>query len=149
MKPASPAKMSARLRLLVPLAAVLAALLFFALAPWVGRTAVRLYPALSFMFWPTLLCIWVTAIPVACGLLRLWQIGKATAAERECRGLWADIFWLSATDAFLYAVSVAVLLRLELLRPAILLLALAIVAVFVLTAYYAAKRSRPQAVDKV
>lgn len=67
------AELASWLRIIILIAALIGILLCFLIAPLVGKQVTVIEPALSQIFWPFLLFIWLTAIPF---FLALWQCLK-------------------------------------------------------------------------
>ena len=67
------AELASWLRIIVWIAALIGILFCFLIAPLAGKQVIVIEPALSQIFWPFLLLIWLTAIPF---FLALWQCLK-------------------------------------------------------------------------
>lgn len=133
------------LKIVIAFAALIGVFLCFIVAPFLGREAVFMYPELSYMFWPSLIFIWATAVPFYAALYKGWLICEEISNDnsfcRENGQRLKEISKLALFECILYLVAMVVLLILNLLHPSILLMALFVIFVGVSIAVVAAALS--------
>ena len=121
------------LKLVIAFAAFLGLFLCFVLAPLLGREIAFEYPEFSYMFWPCLIFIWITAVPYYLALYKSLLICREIAKDnsfcRENAGRLKDISRLALSECVMYFAGMVVLMILNLLHPSILLMALFIIFV--------------------
>jgi len=121
------------LKLVIAFAALLGALLCLIIAPLLGREIAFEYPEFSYMFWPCLIFIWITAGPYYLALYKGWRICQEIENDNSfCHGnveRLKDISRMALIECMLYLAAMVVLLILNLLHPSILLMILFIIFV--------------------
>ncbi|WP_411676803.1 DUF2975 domain-containing protein [Caproicibacter sp.] len=109
-------------------AALLGAALCFLIAPELGKEAVQANPELSYLLFPCMAFLWVTAIPFYLALWKSWQICREIAKDNSfCRKNGKRlrmIGGLALSESLLYFAAAVILLTMKLLHPGILLLIL-------------------------
>lgn len=76
-------ELSIWIRIIVILAAVCVAILGCFVAPEIGSILVELNPDYASFYWPCLIFIWITAIPVCAFLLMVWQIATDIGRDKS------------------------------------------------------------------
>jgi hypothetical protein len=121
------------LRRIVVISAVIGLLLCFVIVPMLGKNLVLMYPEFGHMFFPGLIFIWITAIPLYIALWNLWlicnEISRDNSFCQENATRLKLISRLSILECILYFAAIILLLFLNLLHPSILLVALFIIFV--------------------
>ena len=104
---------------------------YFFIIPSYGRDAVASNPEFSFCYWPWLIFLWVTAIPIYIALVLGWKIAMNIGADRsfclENAEYLKWIAWLAAGDVGYFFIGNIVLLFLNMNHPGIVLLSLVVV----------------------
>lgn len=105
----------------------------FLIVPGLGRHIASANPEFSYMFMPSLMFIWITAIPFYLALWKAWRIcceisKDHSFSEKNAKAL-KYISRLALVEYILYLFAMVVLLFLNLLHPSILLISLFIIFV--------------------
>ena len=119
------------IKVILVAAALLGLAFGFLLIPQLGRDAVRQNPELAYMFWPTLLFFWLTAIPFFVALGCSWNIACEIAADRSFSEKNAHslkmISRLALLECTLYVGGIAALFAADVMHPGLLLFAMLII----------------------
>ena len=133
------------LKIVIAFAALLGMFLCFIIAPLLGREIAFEFPELSYLFWPCLIFIWITACPFYFALYKGWQMCQEIAIDnsfcRENARRLKEISRLALFECVMYLVALIGLLVLNLLHPSILLMILFILFVGISIAVVAAALS--------
>lgn len=62
---------------------VIAAVVYLWFLPSFGRGMAQDYPEFAYAFWPWLIFLWGTAVPVAAALFMVWRIAKDIGTDRS------------------------------------------------------------------
>lgn len=119
---------------------------YLAVIPMYGVSLRTEYPEFSDRFWPWLIFLWVTAVPVFAALVLGWRIASGIGADRSFTERNAKylkwISWLAAGDAAFFFLGNLVLLFANMSHPGVTLLSLLVVFVGIAAAVAAAALSR-------
>ena len=121
------------LKAIIIAAFAMGAVLCFGIAPNIGKELASAYPEVSYLFWPCLAFIWVTAVPFAGALAESWKIcnaiqkGKAFCSQNAVR--LKRISFLAFSECVLYFAALAFLAVKDFLHPAIFLLIIVILCI--------------------
>lgn len=106
-------------------------LLYFLIVPDMGWSLAEGAPEYAYCYWPWLIFIWVTGLPVAVAMLFAWRIstniGKDKSFSMENAKLLSWISYLAAGDAAYFFVGNIVFLLLEMTHPGFVIMSLLIV----------------------
>lgn len=126
-------ELSVYLRAIVILGAFCVLMLGGLIAPELGREFAQGNPEIAYMFWPCLIFIWITAVPVTVTLVLVWliavEIGRDNSFCLENAARLRTISLLAAIDTVLYFLAAAVLAGLKMLHISIFILISGIIAV--------------------
>jgi Protein of unknown function (DUF3036). len=99
--------------------------------PNIGRAFVEEIPEMKNMFWPCLLYVWVTVIPVLIALVLGWFIFSEIGADNSFCAANARrlkyICYLAVFDTLLYIASAFILAALNYLHPGVLVIIMCVV----------------------
>lgn len=120
-------RMALLLKVAVMLVAVSFLIAFGLYAPTLGAEFARGFSQWGYMYWPVLITLWASCIPIAIGLYDAWKIcGQISLGNGFClenaRRL-KRIAVLAATDGALYAIGLCTLCAKGMMNPGLLLLA--------------------------
>lgn len=133
------------LKTLIIISALIGLVLCFVIVPIIGKDAVLMNPDLEYIFYPSLIFIWITGIPFYIALWKSWsiasEIGKDRSFCKENADSLKTISRLALVECVLYFSAIISLLILNLLHPGLLLMALSIIFLGVAVAVAAAALS--------
>lgn len=121
------------LKAIIVAAFAMAAVLCFGIVPNIGKELANEYPEVSYLFWPCLIFIWVTAVPFVVALSESWKIcyaiqkGKAFCNQNAVR--LKRISLMAFSECVLYFAASAFLAIEDFLHPAIFLLIIFILCI--------------------
>lgn len=124
-------ELSKWLRFVIILASLMGVLLCLLIIPSLGKDAVNMNPELSYMYWPCLIFLWITAIPFYIALYKLWLISEEISKDNSfcmenAKGL-KDISNLALSECILYLLAAILLFSFKVLHPGILIIILFII----------------------
>ena len=121
------------LKLMILVVAVCCLAVYFLVIPAYGGSLRDEYPEFAYCFWPWVIFLWVSALPVLAALALGWRvaanIGRDASFSMDNARLLRRIAWLAAGDTVYLFLGNLVLLLLGMSHPGIALLLL--LAVFV------------------
>ncbi len=124
-------ELSVCLRCVEVLVALTVAFLAFLFVPELGREMALQNPNYDFMFWPCLLYIWATVVPVAVALVIAWRIFQEIGRDNSfCAGnarRLKIICYLAILDTGLYVLALVLLAAMNLLHPAVMVAIICVV----------------------
>lgn len=133
------------LKLLIAFAALIGAFLCFIIAPTLAHDIALMYPEFNYMFWPSLVFIWLTAVPYYFALYKAWLICQEISADnsfcQENAQRLKEISKLAVFESIFYLTAAIILFIMNLLHPSILLMILFIIFVGISIAVVAATLS--------
>ncbi len=119
------------LRVLIVLAAFIGVVFLTVFLPLYGNDVRKVLSEVAYMYWPTLIFIWISAIPVYAALWMGWKVcGEIRRDNSFCEENAARLRAISVfavADVCFYVAGGIALLMMNLLHPGILLLGGAIV----------------------
>ena len=119
-------KLAVWLQVVILVAGLMMLLFLAVILPVMANQMRQNLPEFSYMYWPCLSFVWVTAVPFYCALIALWQvcgqIGQGNAFCTENVRNLSFISKMALSECFLYFGAMVVLIRLNLLHPGIFLL---------------------------
>ena len=121
------------LKFIIITKAIIGLFFCFLIVPGLGSDIASANPEFSYMFMPSLMFIWITAIPFYLALWKSWciccEISQDNSfSEKNAKAL-KYISRLALVECILYLFAMVVLLFLNLLHPSILLISLFIIFV--------------------
>ena len=118
-------ELSVWLRVVVVLIGLAVLFLGVVFLPALGRDTVDMNPELSHLFWPCLLFLWATLLPVLAALVLAWlifaEIGRDNSFCMENARRLRAISILALIDTMLYIVWIVALGMLNVLHPSVLI----------------------------
>ncbi|MDI6618455.1 MAG: DUF2975 domain-containing protein [Clostridiales bacterium] len=101
------------------------------IAPLLGSDAASANPELKFMLWPSLIFIWITAVPLYMALWESWLIScdisnDNSFCDQNAKRL-KSISKLALCECIFYLAAIITLMALNMLHPGILLIAVLII----------------------
>lgn len=126
-------KLAVWLQVVILVAGIMMLLFLAVILPVMASQIREKVPELSYMYWPCLTFVWVTAVPFYCALIALWQvcgqIGQGNAfCSQNVKNL-SFISKLALTECFLHFGAMVTLIRLNLMPPSVFLLMAAILCI--------------------
>lgn len=114
------------LKLALAVVFVIGVLLFSVVIPDIGKQLVEMKPKFEYLYTPSLIFMWVSAIPVFISMIKVWMIftdiGKGRSYTFANAKRLQDISRLILADIVLWAAMLLVSIFVELLHPALFLL---------------------------
>ncbi|MCI6736899.1 DUF2975 domain-containing protein [Intestinibacter sp.] len=121
------------LKLFISLTCIILAIVALVIVPIFGRDIASEYPEYSYMFYPCLIFIWITAIPFYGALFEGWKISNEINNDNSFSKKNMDslnkIRRYALSECILYFIGAIILLFLNLLHPSILIIILFIIFV--------------------
>jgi len=126
-------ELSTWLKAIVVLGTACVILLAGVIAPEYGREFAAGNPELAYMFWPCLVFIWISAVPVCAALVLVWQIAVEIGRDNSFCHRNAErlrmIGILALSDTLLYIVGGTYLAMTNMLHISVFLLIVGIVSI--------------------
>ncbi len=118
-------ELSVWLRVVVVLIGAAVLFLGAVFLPALGRDAAEMNPEVEYLFWPCLLFLWATLLPVLASLVLAWlifaEIGRDNSFCMENARRLRAISILALIDTLLYIVWIVALGMLNVLHPSVLI----------------------------
>ena len=124
-------KLARWLKAAVIIIALCLAVIYFMVIPSMGRSLADANPEFAYCFWPWMVFIWITAVPVYAALIFCWRLARGIGLDRPfTRQNAENCKWISALailDSVYFFVGNVLLLFLNMNHPGILLASLLVV----------------------
>lgn len=134
------------IKAIIIISAIIGLIICFIIVPVLGKDLLTIHPEFDYMFIPSLIFIWITAIPFYIALWLSWSIAGEISKDRSFSKKNADslkkISYLAVSESMLYFLAIVALLILKLLHPGILIIALFIIFIGIALAVTTAALSR-------
>lgn len=138
-------ELSKWLKFIIAFSALIGIFLCLFIAPDLGREAVSMNPELHYMYWPSLIFIWITAVPFYTALFKLWSICEEIYKDNSFCMKNAvrlkDVCKLALSECILYLLAIILLSFYKVLHPGILIIILFIIFIGISVAVVSAALS--------